>query len=116
MTTDNNNIPETEKASFLTDESEKEEGVSYVVPNYIETKLTKASKQKCRGIVRTINDFGISQREKLFLIYLLSLELEHRDSMLKISKAIGECQASIEAPKVIVSEDQPQQKKQILLG
>lgn len=108
--------PDQQPSSLLTDETQTEEGVSYVTPNYIETKLSKASKQKCRGIVRTINDFGISQREKLFLIYLLSLELENRESMLKITKSIGECQASIEAPRVIVSEDQPQQKKQILLG
>lgn len=114
MTTDNDN-PSQQPSSFLTDETEKEEGVSYIAPNYIETKLPKANKQKCRGIVRTINEFGVSQREKLFLIYLLSLELENRDAMLKISKTVGECQASIEAPKVIVEDDKPQ-KKQILLG
>lgn len=115
MTTDNTNNPEQQPSSFLTDEAEKEDGVSYVAPNYIETKLTKASKQKCRNMVRTINEFGISQREKLFLIYLLSLELEHRESMLKITKAVGECQGSIESPKVIIEDDKPQ-KKQILLG
>jgi len=38
-------------------------------------KLTK-EKLACRQILAEINNFGISDRQKLFLIYLLSLELE----------------------------------------
>ena len=99
---------------LLTDESEKKEDEAYVVPNYIETKLPKEKRQECRSIVKTINQYGVSQRMKLYLIYLLALELENRDSMMKISKVVGECKDTIEDSKLIV-DNQPTQKK-ILLG
>jgi hypothetical protein len=87
--------------SMLTDENEKEEGVQYVTPSYVETKLSKDKKMECRGIVRTINQFGISQRQKLFLIYLLALELENRESMLKISRAVADSKDTIEDAPMI---------------
>jgi hypothetical protein len=100
---------------LLTDETEAKEGEAYVVPNYIETKLSKEKRQECRGIVKTINQYGISQRMKLYLIYLLALELENRDSMMKIAKVVGECKDTIEDSKLIV-DNQPTQGKKILLG
>lgn len=99
---------------MLTDEKEAKNDEAYVVPNYIETKLSKEKRQECRGIVKTINDFGISQRQKLYLIYLLALELENRDSMMRITKVIGECKDSIEDSKVITDNKEP--AKRILLG
>jgi hypothetical protein len=92
---------------LLTDESEKKEDEAYVVPNYIETKLSKERRLQCRGIVKTINDFGVSQRMKLYLIYLLALELENRDSMMKIAKVVGECKDTIEDSKLIVNNNEP---------
>jgi len=100
---------------MLTDESEAVEGEVYVVPNYIETKLSKEKRLECRGIVKTINQHGVSQRMKLYLIYLLSLELENRDSMMKIVKVVGECKDTIKDSKLIV-DNQPAQGKKILLG
>jgi hypothetical protein len=101
--------------SMLTDESQAVEGEAYIVPNYVETKLSKEKRMQCRGIVKTINDFGVSQRMKLYLIYLLSLELENRDSMMKIAKVVGECKDTIEDSKLIV-DNQPTTGKKILLG
>lgn len=99
---------------MLTDESETKEGEAYVVPNYVETKLPKEKRMECRGIVKTINQYGVSQRMKLYLIYLLALELENRDSMMKIVKVVGECKDTIEDSKLIIStESQP---KKLLLG
>jgi hypothetical protein len=98
---------------MLTDESQANPEESYVVPNYIETKLSKEKRLTCRGIVKTINNFGVSQRMKLFIIYLLALELENRESMMKIVKTITECKDTIEDGKVIV-EDQQTAKKLIL--
>lgn len=100
--------------SMLTDESEVKEGEAYIVPNYIETKLTKEKRMECRGIVKTINQYGVSQRMKLYVIYLLALELENRDSMMKIAKVVGECKDSIEDSKLIVGTDS--QPKKLLLG
>ena len=99
---------------MLTSEDDVQEGEAYVVPNYIETKLTKEKRMECRGIVKTINQHGISQRQKLYMIYLLSLELENRDSMMKIVKVVSEFKDTIEDSKIIVDRETP--AKKILLG
>lgn len=99
---------------MLTSEDDVQEGEAYVVPNYIETKLPKEKRMECRGIVKTINQHGISQRQKLYMIYLLSLELENRDSMMKIVKVVSECKDTIEDSKIIVDKEAP--VKKILLG
>lgn len=100
--------------NMLTDESEAKSDEAYVVPNYIETKLSKEKRLTCRGIVKTINEFGVSQRMKLYLIYLLALELENRESMMKLVKTITDCKDNIEDSKVIV-ENQNTAKK-IIVG
>jgi hypothetical protein len=43
-----------------------------------DTVAEKLAKEKleCRNILAEINRFGISERQRLFLIYLLSVELE----------------------------------------
>ena len=38
----------------------------------------------CRDIVKEILNFGVSEKQKLQIIYLLALELENREIMLKI--------------------------------
>tara|TARA_B100000686_G_C16775358_1_gene968043 strand:+ start:2340 stop:2567 length:228 start_codon:yes stop_codon:yes gene_type:complete len=43
----------------------------------------------CREIVKKIIDFGVTEKQKQQIIYLLSLELENRDVMLSISKTIN---------------------------
>jgi hypothetical protein len=103
-----------EENTMLTDESEAKEGEAYVIPNYVETKLSKEKRMECRGIVKTINQYGVSQRMKLYLIYLLALELENRDSMMKIAKIVGECKDAIEDSKLIVDNKEP--AKKLILG
>jgi hypothetical protein len=39
----------------------------------------------CRNIVKEILDFGVNEFQKLKIIHLLSLELEDRDKMKKVS-------------------------------
>ena len=36
---------------------------------------------ECRKIVKNLNEFGINEKQKIQLIYLLSLELESKDAM-----------------------------------
>jgi hypothetical protein len=43
---------------------------------------------KARNIVQEILNFGVSQQQILYIAYLLALELEDRDIMLKISNSI----------------------------
>lgn len=44
----------------------------------------------CREIVQEILKFGVSEPQKQRIIYLLSLELESREKMVKISKIIND--------------------------
>ncbi len=44
----------------------------------------------CRSIVKQIGDFGISQRQRLFLINLLALELENVDHMRSLTTLVRE--------------------------
>ena len=74
---------------FLTDPENAEEGVDYIQPN-IETKLPANKRNECREIVKEIKSFGVSQRQLLYLIYLLSLEIENRETMQALVKAVGE--------------------------
>ena len=43
---------------------------------------------KAREIVHEILNFGVSQQQILYIAYLLALELEDRDAMLKISNSV----------------------------
>ena len=36
---------------------------------------------ECRQIVKNLNDFGVNEKQKVQLIYLLSLELESKNAM-----------------------------------
>ena len=42
---------------------------------------------QCRQIVKTIMDFGVSQRQILHVMYSLSLELENRQALLALSES-----------------------------
>lgn len=84
MTTEENNG---EWDSLLTEEAQ--EGEEYIQPN-IELELPVNKRKDCRDIVMEIRKFGVSQRQMLYIIYLLSLELEDNKTMKAIVKAIGE--------------------------
>lgn len=67
---------------------------SYVSPS-IEVKLSKEKRQACRDILLEIRNFGVSQRQVMYLIYLLALELEDQAAMQAISAACGEHRENI---------------------
>ena len=96
----------TEDAKFLT--TEAEEGVDYIQPN-IEHKLSKDKRQACRDIVKEIKSFGVNQRQMLFVIYLLSLELEDMETMRALTRAVGENRDKFEPG------EKEEKKKKILL-
>jgi len=73
--------------NLLTEEAQ--EGEEYIQPN-IELELPVNKRKDCRDIVMEIRKFGVSQRQMLYIIYLLSLELEDNKAMKAIVKAIGE--------------------------
>lgn len=106
----NKEINKTE--SFLVDEKDIDETKSYVRPNYIETELSPDRKKEARDIVKTINEFGVSQRQKLFIIYLLTLELEDRDTMHSLVDAIGKYHKNIKTGKICIPSEE---KKKLIL-
>tara|TARA_B100000700_G_scaffold126567_1_gene141721 strand:- start:516 stop:752 length:237 start_codon:yes stop_codon:yes gene_type:complete len=61
---------------------------------------------QCREIVKEIINFGVSEEQKLQIIYLLSLELENRDKMLGISNLVkGQKQDVEDSKKKILTVD-----------
>ena len=56
----------------------------------MDEELEVQDRVKCREIVKEILDFGVNQRQLLQIAYLLSLELDSRENMLKISNCINE--------------------------
>lgn len=61
---------------------------------------------QCRQIVAEINNFGVSESQKIQIIKLMALELENNLSMKKIVSAIDE----------IVKNNSVEQEKQGLIG
>lgn len=90
--------------------------VPYVQPN-VEVELSKEKRQACRDIVTEIKNFGVNQRQILFLIQLLAMELENGDAMRAIVKAVGAVRKDIPAgSKLIVTTEQTPVKKTVKAG
>ena len=83
------NEKEIKPAPFLTDPEDLDKDQKYITPN-IEAKLPAHKRMECREIVKEIKSFGISQRQLLYLVYLLSLEMEDRDTMIALTEAVGD--------------------------
>jgi len=82
---------------------EEQEGRSYIRPN-LEMKLTPQKKQECREIVAGIKEFKISQRQLLFIMELLSLELDNMEHIKKIKESINNCRETTYDSPIIISK------------
>ena len=51
--------------------------------------------QESRDIVKKILDFGVSEAQKIDIIYFLSLELENRAALLEISNILKKIRSGI---------------------
>jgi len=58
----------------------------------------------CRQIVKTINEFGVNDFQRLKILELIGLELENREESIKIVQTIKELLESRE------SENKPQRR------
>jgi len=76
-------------------EDEATEGVEYIKPKYVELSLSKERKQELRALLRTLNEYGMSQRDRLFLIYIMSLEVESREGMLALVEGVSKADEHI---------------------
>jgi len=77
-----------------------------IVPN-IEHKLSSKKRRECRDIVLEIKKFGVSQRQLLFIIQLLSLELEDIETMKALGRVIGENRENTPLDAVDLSTSTP---------
>lgn len=59
---------------------------------------------KCRKIVRTIIDFGITEDQKLKVIYLLALELENRDYLQEITTLVKRCESGEHRKSTLITD------------
>ncbi len=92
---ENNKTP----AEFLDDE--EQEGVAYIKPN-LEMKLSPQKKQDCRDIVLEIKNYGINQRQIIFLIELLSFELENMEHIKLIRECLRQCREGTHDSSIII--------------
>lgn len=71
-----NETPNESLDALFTDPEDAEEGINYIQPD-LELKLAKGKRDECRQIVQEIKSYGVTgQRQILYLIYLLALEVE----------------------------------------
>ena len=73
-------------------------------------KIGKAQEEKrvedmtaCREIVQEILNFGVNNSQKERIIYLLSLELDNRDTMVEISKIINNEEGSKDTKNLLMT-------------
>lgn len=85
-------------------DTEAQEGVDYIKPTSIETQLSKEKREECRFIVKQLNDFGFGQRQLLFLIELLALQLENRETMLAVKHAVASNRNKTQVSKIILDK------------
>lgn len=69
-----------------------------------EEETTASASLKCRQIVRSIIDFGVTEQEKLKIIYLLSLELENRDHLQDISNLAKKCESGEHQKSTLITD------------
>lgn len=97
----NNNI----ENEINDDVDEKEEGVEYIKPD-IELQLSEEKRKECREIIQEIKKFGVtSQRQILYLIYLLSLEVENINTMKKLVSICKTGRKELKDEKKIIIPD-----------
>jgi len=100
--------------------SEKEE-IPYIQPS-IEGKLSKEKREEVQQIIQEIKNFGISQRQLLYLVYHLALNLEQREIMLAITNAVNANREQVKTETIVtpkiklatVEPELPSIKKQII--
>jgi uncharacterized protein YfkK (UPF0435 family) len=85
-----------------------------IKPNKIEVELSKEKKDICRQIVKEINNFGVSQRQKLFIVELLALEMENREALLVLGEACKTARESLN--KSILNPEDKKEKKKLIIG
>jgi hypothetical protein len=91
-------------------DNNNEDDNNIIKPN-IEMELSAEKRQTVREIIKEIKNFGVSQRQMVYLIYCLSLELENNEFMRDLVAVVGKHRSKV--PVQISEQNIP--KKKILL-
>jgi hypothetical protein len=89
----------------------QEDNEPVIEPN-IEMELSKEKRDIVREIIKEIKNFGVSQRQLVYLIFCLSMELENIVLAKELTSLIGKHRSKI---PVQVSEQNNPKKKLILV-
>ena len=92
-------------------DNNNEDDNNIIKPN-IEMELSAEKRQTVREILKEIKNFGVSQRQMVYLIYCLSLELENNEFMRDLVAVVGKHRSKV--PVQISEQNIP--KKKILLA
>lgn len=92
-------------------DNNNEDDNNIIKPN-IEMELSAEKRQTVREIIKEIKNFGVSQRQMVYLIYCLSLELENNEFMRDLVAVVGKHRSKV--PVQISEQNIP--KKKILLA
>ena len=91
------------------------EGVAYIHPS-IETKLSKEKRDEVHQIVQEIKNFGASQRQLLYLIYQLALNLESRSALVAITQAVNTTREQVAPVSKLVLDERSPAKRLIVVA
>ena len=70
---------------------------------------------ECRAIVKNIVNFGVSEKQKLQIIYLMALELESRDALKAITDLVNELKNANDDIKFNLTSENAEYNKNKLL-
>jgi len=79
-----------------------------------ETEIDASQILECRKIIKNIVNFGVSEKQKIQLIYLLSLELESRDALNIFIEAVKKVKKLDENIKFSLINDQEDYNKEVV--
>lgn len=69
-----------------------------------EDELDVSDGLKCRQIVKTITEFGVTENQKLKIIFLLALELENRDHLQEITTLVKRCESGEQRKSTLITD------------
>lgn len=79
-----------------------------------ETEIDAGQMLECRQIVKNITEFGVTEKQKIQLIYLLSLELESRDALNILTDAVKKIRKLDENVKFSLTNDSEDYNKEVI--
>lgn len=100
----NNKLTNKQLEELREEQENSEKNAVYIEPD-IEEALSEEKKKECFHIVKEIKEFGVSQRQILFLLGLLALELEDNELTNSIVKLVKQGRKTIGVSRLILPDN-----------